>query len=156
MELGEAIGWRAWRVVEGEDELRLASVLYEDVWPVDEPLVARCAHGHRAPDFECACGVHAARRRELALPYRIGRDDARTVGRVVGRVALWGDVVEHRDGWRGSHAYPLELWAPRDFAALHAYGAIIRADAAHRRLHPGLERGVEPARGARRAAGRAA
>src|SRR5439155_1311645 len=99
MEIGETIGWRAWRVVEDGEEVRLASVLYEDVWPLDEALVATCPAGHSAPDYDCTCGIYAARRPELALPYRVGRDDARTVGRVLGRVALWGDVVEHRDGW---------------------------------------------------------
>jgi hypothetical protein len=109
MEIGEAIGWRAWRVVVHEDELRLASVLYDAVWPDGEPLVAACEHGHRAPDFDCACGIYAAKRLELALPYRVGRDDRRTLGRVVGLVALSGDVIEHRDGWRASHARPVAV-----------------------------------------------
>jgi hypothetical protein len=112
MELGEAIGWRAWRVVERDDVLRLASVLYDDVWPEHAPLVARCAAGHEAPDFDCACGVYAARRPELALRYAVGRNDARTLGRIVGLVALGGDLVEHRHGWRASHAAPLAFWAP--------------------------------------------
>jgi hypothetical protein len=107
MEIGEAIGWRAWRVVDDEGELRLASVLYDDVWPAEGPLVARCEHGHRAPDWDCACGIYAAKRLELARPYRVGRDDARTVARIVGLVALGGDVIEHRDGFRASLAQPL-------------------------------------------------
>jgi hypothetical protein len=127
MEIGETIGWRAWRVVEDGDELRLASVLYEDVWPLDEPLVAACPSGHPAPDYECACGIYAARRPELALPYRVGRDDARTVGRVLGRVALWGDVVEHRDGWRASHACPVELWLESYRASTVTLPASVRA-----------------------------
>ena len=137
MEIGEAIGWRAWRVVEEGDEVRLASVLYEDVWPLDEPLVATCPAGHPAPDFDCTCGIYAARRPELALPYRVGRDDARTVARVLGRVALWGDVVEHRDGWRASHAYPLEL-------RLETYRAsTVTSPASVRAL---IERGALPSR----------
>jgi hypothetical protein len=117
MEIGDAIGWRAWRVVEDGDGVRLASVLYEDRWPDGGPLGARCERGHRAPDFECTCGIYAAKRRELALPYRIGRDDAATLGRVLGLVVLSGDVVEHRDGWRGSHGRPLRVWADPDLAA---------------------------------------
>jgi hypothetical protein len=31
---------------------------------------------------------------------------------VIGRVALWGDVVEGPAGWRASHAYPTELFVP--------------------------------------------
>jgi hypothetical protein len=30
---------------------------------------------------------------------------------VLGRVALWGRVVEHEHGWRASHALPLDLYA---------------------------------------------
>src|SRR5207237_134625 len=75
--------------------------------PADIQLAAACEHGHRAPDWDCACGIYAAKRLELALPYRVGRDDARTVARVVGLVALGGDVIEHRDGFRASLARPL-------------------------------------------------
>jgi hypothetical protein len=32
--------------------------------------------------------------------------------RVIGRVALWGEVVEGEFGWRASRAYPLELLIP--------------------------------------------
>jgi hypothetical protein len=32
------------------------------------------------------------------------------VARAMGRVALWGDVVECERGWRASHAYPLDLY----------------------------------------------
>jgi len=34
------------------------------------------------------------------------------VHHVIGRVALWGDVVEGRRGWRAARAYPNELWLP--------------------------------------------
>jgi hypothetical protein len=30
----------------------------------------------------------------------------------IGRVVLWGTVVEGTHGWRASHAYPAELWLP--------------------------------------------
>jgi hypothetical protein len=31
---------------------------------------------------------------------------------VIGRVALWGSVVEGQRGWRGEVAYPIELFVP--------------------------------------------
>jgi hypothetical protein len=132
MELGEAIGWRAWRVVETEDEeLLLASVLHDDLWPVGEPLEAECAEGHLAPAFDCACGIYAARSPAAALPYRVGRDDPGVVGRVLGLASLGGDVVEHRHGWRASHGYPLVLWAPPLLAErLAGYGVDVRKLAA--------------------------
>ena len=35
------------------------------------------------------------------------------VQRAVGRVALWGDVVEGSRGWRAARGYPAELWLPQ-------------------------------------------
>lgn len=32
--------------------------------------------------------------------------------RVIGRVSLWGSVVECEHGWRASHAYPERLYVP--------------------------------------------
>jgi len=34
------------------------------------------------------------------------------VQRAVGRVALWGDVIEGSRGWRAARAYPAEIWIP--------------------------------------------
>jgi hypothetical protein len=100
------LGWRAWCLrVDG----RLQSVLYDDVWEPGCPLVAACPHEHAAPCLECACGIYAARRPEDALVYLTGRDEPEVVGRLLGRVALWGLVVEGEHGWRGQHAYPFEL-----------------------------------------------
>ena len=32
--------------------------------------------------------------------------------RVLGRVSLWGDVVECAWGWRASFAYPAQIYVP--------------------------------------------
>ena len=74
---------------------------------------------HAAPELECRCGIYgvqslAAARSYLEDPPLLSRDD-----RVIGRVALWGDVVAGPFGWRASHAYPLELFVP---AAAGAHG----------------------------------
>ena len=110
MNLGpEIVGWRAWRVVETPRGLRLASVLYDDVWEPGREAVARCEN-HDAPASGCMCGFHAAKDREAALPYLVGRDDPGTVDRVLGLVALYGRVIEHEEGWRAEKAYPLSFW----------------------------------------------
>ena len=54
----------------------------------------------------------AAARSYLEKPPLLCRDD-----RVIGRVALWGDVVEGPLGWRASHAYPIELLVPASVVA---------------------------------------
>ena len=37
---------------------------------------------------------------------------ASVVHRVVGKVALWGKVIEAEHGWRAELAYPTEIWIP--------------------------------------------
>ena len=116
------IGWRVWCVVETRAGLRLASVIHEHAWPVAHETVARCDNGHEAPDPACACGIHAAREPAAVLSYLHGRDEPRTVARVLGRVQLWGRVVEHEGGWRAERAYPLDFVADAELArALDAY-----------------------------------
>jgi len=105
------IGWRVWCVVETKAGLRLASVIHDHEWPVGSETVARCEAAHDAPDLECACGIHAAREPAAVLSYLRGRDDPWTVARVLGRVQLWGRVVEHEGGWRAERAYPLDFLA---------------------------------------------
>jgi hypothetical protein len=107
------IGWRVWCVVSTRDGLRLSSVIHEALWPQDSELVARCDAdpSHDPPHEGCACGIHAARDPATVWTYLQGRDDPHTVRRVLGRVLLWGRVVEHELGWRASHALPLDLVA---------------------------------------------
>jgi hypothetical protein len=69
-------------------------------------MEASCAKNgspsHRSPDERCACGVYALKRpawlsRTAAAGERAG---------VIGSVAMWGKVVEHRHGYRAEFAYP--------------------------------------------------
>jgi hypothetical protein len=122
------IGWRAWAVVDDEHGLALGSVVYATRWPPRERLEAICAHRprygllarllridpHEAPEEGCECGIYAARTPDLALPY-LGRQAlVRWSGSpLIGRVALWGRVIECERGWRGTFAYPTHLYLPR-------------------------------------------
>ena len=110
---GHVVGWRAWTVQETRDGVRLGSVLYDTVWRPAEPGSAVCHSDqlHAAPAIACTCGFHAARDPATVWTYLRGRDDPHTVGRVLGRVLLWGCVVEHEHGWRASHALPLDFVA---------------------------------------------
>jgi len=145
MEIGPALretsepvlGWRAWIVVETPAGLRLGSVLHELAWPLDEPVLATCRRHedpfaqplplHPVPSLACNCGFHAARDPADALSYLRGRDEAGTVCRILGEVALWGHVVETEAGWRASHAYPARLYVADGALAgkLAAYGVPI-------------------------------
>jgi hypothetical protein len=121
---GALIGWRVWCAVRRGDELRLASVIADELWPAERELVASCrAHElpgtsvsfggprrHRAPDGACTCGIYAAREPSSVWSYLRGRDEPDTVARVLGRVLVWGRVVEHEGGWRAEFGYPLDVY----------------------------------------------
>lgn len=112
--------WRVWRVVETPAGLALASVVKGVVWPVREPLAAECMRcgsllgwlrrrePHAVPEPDCECGIYAAGLRDVQSYLRGLLPEA--LARVVGRVALWGTVVECERGYRASHAYPLSLY----------------------------------------------
>lgn len=121
--LRPAVGWKVWRVEDG----LLASVLYGDRWPVDEPIQATCSrHGHEAPSRLCECGIHAGRDLAAWEHYlRVGRES-----RVFGRVLLWGSTVEGEHGWRAACARPVEIFVPAAVTVatdgLAAYGVPVR------------------------------
>lgn len=131
-DLGLVLGWRIWRS-SAEGDADLVSFVFDTPWPRRRALVADCPalsrtarppsrrspaqsgrsaielfgaslhddHEH-APAYACRCGIHAARTRAdipTTSPER----------RWIGAVALWGTVIEHKHGYRASHAYPLGL-----------------------------------------------
>jgi hypothetical protein len=142
------VGWRAWLVSEVEGRPLLDGVVFHRIWRPGTPLVAECLHfrarllrpwrrrepDHGAPGLVCKCGIYAAAEAGEALRYArpgwLPEPVRRPVlHRVIGRVALWGKVVECDQGWRASHAYPERLLVPaRDDSAeriadaLAAYG----------------------------------
>jgi hypothetical protein len=118
-----AVGWRIWDVVELDGELRLCSLAFWSIWLPGREATATCRRSwvegpgvlapHAAPAERCTCGIYGTRTAAHTLAYARGvgrRGD--TVHRVVGRVSLWGRVVEADAGWRASHAYPASLYVP--------------------------------------------
>jgi len=123
------VGWRVWALRDEGDGARLASLVQRDVWTSRRAFGASCPlrgrpltpAGRRTPAHEtaphplCACGIHAAAELEHALAYLgdgVLDGAAEICGSVLGRVALWGDVVEGQRGWRGQRAYPVALYLP--------------------------------------------
>ncbi len=119
--------WRVWRVVAYKGELVLASAVKRTIWPAGEPLVAECLAAkpllrdwllrrppHQAPCASCQCGIYATQWERVGKYLRDLLPEARA--RVLGRVALWGTVIESERGFRASHAYPLALYVPVDGA----------------------------------------
>jgi hypothetical protein len=108
-------------VVAVDGTLLLCSPVYETLWLPRRETIARCRsreeawswHAHPAPAAACRCGIYAARTPAqaaslLATP-RLERT-RRAVSAVLGRVFLWGSVVECEQGWRGEYAYPAGLY----------------------------------------------
>lgn len=111
------LGWRAWRLHATPAGPRLVPTTPRPEWPPGEAIRASCtgaherlylvfnpdlAPTHRSPEPGCTCGVHAVKD-----PRRLARG-AHLAG-VVGRVAMWGRVIEHTKGWRAEFAYPSRL-----------------------------------------------
>ncbi len=105
---GVCVGWRSWRVLEQPDGYRLASATLGEVWPARAEMIAQCrywAEYHPTPSVGCGCGLYAVRDLTAANNYVDG-------GRVMGCVALWGEMVEGERGWRAARGYPLVLFCP--------------------------------------------
>jgi hypothetical protein len=125
-------GWRCWRIEWEPDGaanrvLVLRSPVFGRLWPPRAALLADCeseedrSAEHAAPEASCRCGIYASV--ELGKPLSHVPFDRRDfdrggsliplqVGWLLGRVALWGRVVECQEGWRGQCAYPTGLRLP--------------------------------------------
>jgi hypothetical protein len=149
METGQAVreldaarvrAWRVWTVRETREGVRLCSVLHDTVWTPSVTVVAVCAerHSHESPELSCSCGFHAAHDPVDALTYLSGRDDARTLCRVLGEVTLSGRVVQTQSGWRASRAYPARLYVADASLAevLEVYGMPVSCAECEPRFSP--------------------
>jgi len=118
--------WRVWRVCMHDCRIVLQSLNADTFWEPGIALVAACATrqrshrrpwrveapDHAAPEVDCTCGIYGVRSAAVARWYLERRALFYNAERVVGRVALWGDVVESESGWRAQRAYPIELFVP--------------------------------------------
>ncbi|HEX8769358.1 MAG TPA: hypothetical protein VF711_01175 [Acidimicrobiales bacterium] len=123
-------GWRYWQISGRSGHLR--SVTQKRIeWPPGHVLVARClGAGHQAPDPSCDCGIYGAR--DLDTLREHGLCLAPEV-LIVGKVALWGRVIDDVSGWRAEFGAPAELHVVDDLVAgLDASEVAARLEAAYR------------------------
>ena len=100
------VGWRTWRA----ERHLLYSVNSDTPWPALRRMEGECTFGsqapggfvmHEVPSRSCHCGIYAFKTRAQA------EDLAR---RVLGRVSMWGRVVETERGYRAKYADPYEVF----------------------------------------------
>lgn len=110
------MGWRAWRINQNLDgSMRLASLHHSEyewepgvVAQVSELDTKKNKSGH-------SNGIYAFKNRTHLLTHLEENKDCLGT-HVIGRVALWGDVIEHELGYRAECAYPYQLYAPAPLA----------------------------------------
>ena len=116
------LGWRIWHVDPRPGGPRLRSWAHSVPWPAGRRMEAVCrsplslvlpSRSHPAPRKGHRCGIYAVREREPAetMLHEIG-EAGPLAGRLpaaLGRVSLWGRVIENDGGWRAQFAYPYDL-----------------------------------------------
>lgn len=118
------VGWRMWSIALVRGRHRLASPLFRAVWPATEELRAVCdtkdhwrwrrrRREHVVPVERCGCGLHAMSAPGHLSTYILPPASAQIVRRALGRVSLWGRVIEGSCGWRAAAAFPAEIWLPQ-------------------------------------------
>jgi hypothetical protein len=100
------LAWRSWTLTgrrDGDGLLLRPVTAGSRPWRPREIAQATCrlAWSHEAPNVDCSCGLHATN--DLSFLRRT-RCPA-----VLGRVALWGRVIEHEHGYRARFGYPQRL-----------------------------------------------
>jgi hypothetical protein len=100
------IAWRAWALTgrrDGTGLLLRPVAKRARTWKPKEIVEASCrtSRWHEAPDPACTCGLHGTHGIELLRKTKCPA--------VLGRVALWGRVIEHEHGYRARFAYPQRL-----------------------------------------------
>ena len=116
------LGWRIWHVDPGPGGPRLRSWAHSTLWPAGRRLEAHCrsilsialpAWSHPAPRKGHRCGIYAVRERAAAeaMMRQIGEPGpaSNRLPAALGRVSLWGRVMQNTGGWRAQYAYPYDL-----------------------------------------------
>ena len=130
-------GWRAWGIRRRETDAGMT--LLESVshnaafWQPRIPMEAVCNRGcGDVPGNNCRCGLYSAKDLDHlhTMPHYYNYDP-QDCFKVIGKVALWGKVIEGSQGWRAQFGYPSELYLPFEAWYLHdelkdAYGVPVR------------------------------
>jgi hypothetical protein len=97
------VAWRTWALTgkrDGTDLLLRPVAGRSRPWRPMHVAEAVCKHTrlHSSPNLGCTCGLHGTHEIDILRRTRCPA--------VLGRVALWGRVIEHDFGFRAQFAYP--------------------------------------------------
>jgi hypothetical protein len=116
--IGTVEGWRAWRLAIEVPPFgncpKLNSASFGYYWAPRQRARAECrvdpAH---VPGEQCSCGFYAAKtlKHLRSMGYHAYAEGSPYIT-CVGRLAMWGKVIEGSQGWRGEYAYPVTLYLP--------------------------------------------
>lgn len=95
------VGWRAWKVKRIGDKVVLRSPLQDAEWKPDKPMTG-------AVDPKKSGGIYCFKSIAKLKQYTTIKQDGKDI--VIGQVVLWGDIAEHKDGYRGENGYPVRVW----------------------------------------------
>lgn len=116
--IGSVEGWRAWNVDREPPAFgttpRLESATYSYWWTPRVKARAECPKSPtHVPGEQCTCGFYAAKTLEhlREMGYHAYDEESKRVC-VVGRLAMWGKVIEGTQGWRSEFAYPHTIYVP--------------------------------------------
>lgn len=121
-----------WKGLLADTAGSLSSPAVRADWPARKKFVAACDlhKAHKPPVKSCGCGIYAVKTFEDLKEhgYNMLGDREQTLywpeqTYVVVQVALWGEVVEGRIGYRAQYAYPQKVWVPSNKLKV---GALIR------------------------------
>jgi len=124
-------GWRAWGIKKKETDAGLtllqsvsakANAAQKVFWQPFAPMEAVCEHDHEVPGDTCSCGLYSAKTLDhlMTMPHYLNYDFERNnMFKVMGKVALWGKVIEGSQGWKATYGYPVELYLPFEAWHLH-------------------------------------
>lgn len=104
--IGETVAWRCWRVTR---QTYLASMAMDVIWGSHEPMDGKIVYDHGQGD---SGGVHAFKSQRAALSYAgvdANNQNFHHQAIAVGRVKLFGRIVEHEKGYRAEYARVAEI-----------------------------------------------
>lgn len=124
------VAYRTWTIRTAGGRAILGSRVMDYSWPQDYEAVAWCPNRCGlnilpTPGSGCRCGLYGFKHQRQV-------DNSLSTGfypHIGGEIYMWGHMVEHRSGWRSSHARIAALYVPklerhlaRAELAAHQYG----------------------------------